>query len=54
VAFHLSVALADADDKRDKIQICVDHVEKYSAEVFCAYERQRSGLRRNACPAGQI
>jgi hypothetical protein len=38
VIFDVTLPLADSDHKRDAIQICLDHVDGYSADVFLPYE----------------
>jgi hypothetical protein len=38
LAFDVAVALADSDEKSDAIQICVDHLREYSAEVLLPYD----------------
>jgi hypothetical protein len=38
IIFDVVVGLPKSDRKSDAIQVCVDHAEGYSAEVFLPYE----------------
>jgi hypothetical protein len=38
LVFDVRVALPNADSKSDAIQVCLDHQEGYSAEVFFPYQ----------------
>ena len=38
IVFDVVIPLPDQDRKSDAIQICLDHVANYSAEVFLPYE----------------
>lgn len=38
IVFNVSVNLPKSDSKSDAIQICVEHVDGYSAEVFFPYQ----------------
>lgn len=37
IVFDVAVNLPDSDRKSDAIQVCVDHADGYSAEVFFPY-----------------
>jgi hypothetical protein len=43
IVFDVRVNLPDTDKKGDAIQICLDHVDGYSVEVFFPYEIIESG-----------
>jgi len=38
IVFNVSVNLPKSDRKSDAVQICVEHVDGYSAEVFFPYQ----------------
>jgi hypothetical protein len=38
IVFDVTVTLPNSDHKSDAIQVCVEHVEDYSAEVFFPYQ----------------
>jgi hypothetical protein len=38
IVFEVAVMLPGSDRKSDAIQICVDHTDNYSAEVFFPYQ----------------
>jgi hypothetical protein len=38
MVFDVAVTLPESDQKSDAIQVCVEHVEGYSAEVFFPYQ----------------
>ena len=38
VVFDVAVNLPNSDRKRDAIQVCVDHADGYSVEVFFPYQ----------------
>ena len=38
VVFEVGVILPDSDHKSDAIQVCVEHVDGYSVEVFFPYQ----------------
>jgi hypothetical protein len=38
MVFYVTVTLPESDQKSDAIQVCVEHVEGYSAEVFFPYQ----------------
>ena len=43
IVFDVRVNLPDTDKKGDAIQICLDHADGYSVEVFLPYEIVESG-----------
>jgi hypothetical protein len=38
MVFYVTVTLPESDQKSDAIQVCVEHVEGYAAEVFFPYQ----------------
>ncbi|HEY2116356.1 MAG TPA: hypothetical protein VGJ51_14765 [Candidatus Angelobacter sp.] len=38
IVFDVAVTLPESDRKSDAIQVCIEHVDGYSAEVFFPYE----------------
>jgi hypothetical protein len=38
IVFDVAVTLPESNQKSDAIQVCVEHVEGYSAEVFFPYQ----------------
>jgi hypothetical protein len=43
IVFDVRINLPDTDKKGDAIQICLDHADSYSVEVFLPYEIVESG-----------
>lgn len=37
IVFNIAVKLPESNDKSDAVQICLDHVDGYSVEVFFPY-----------------
>lgn len=44
IVFDVAVNLPESDQKSDAIQVCVEHVDGYSVEVFFPYQIVNKGI----------